>query len=76
MKFLIVAGLFAVASGLIIHVTFSFSDFWLLIPGFIGAAIFGPWSYYLYAKTKEPARPTHEEIIEKTRIELKLKGKK
>jgi len=74
-KFLIVAGLFVVASGLIIHVTLSKSDFWLLIPGFIGVAIFGPWSYYLHAKTKEPKRPTHAEIIETAQNELKMKGR-
>lgn len=73
-KFLIIAGIFAVASSLIIYVTFSLSDFWLLIPGVAGVAIFGPWSYYLYAKTKEPSRLTHDEIIEKTRIEMKEKG--
>lgn len=75
-KFLIVAFCFAVASFAIAYVTFSMSTFWLLIPGSLGVAIFGPWSYYLYAKLKGKPEVSHEEILAQTRIELKLKDKK
>lgn len=49
-KFYIVAGLFAVGAVMILYVVITMSTFWFLIPGSILVAIFGPWSYVLYAK--------------------------
>lgn len=72
-RFVIIAALFGLASLAIVDVVYTTTNFWLLIPGFIGVAIFGPWSYYLYAKMKETPRPTHQEIIANAQIESKAK---
>lgn len=50
MKFYIIAALFGVSALMVLYVVITMSSFWLLIPGFIGTAIFGPWSYVLYGK--------------------------
>ncbi len=75
-KFIIVALCFALASSLIIYVYYTASFFWLLIPGVIGVAAFGPWSYYLYAKIKGKPERTNQEIIDQATNELEMKEKK
>jgi multisubunit Na+/H+ antiporter MnhG subunit len=75
-KLIIIGGIFAVSSVMIVYVALNKSSFWLLIPGAIGIIIFGPWAYYLRAKASSHRRSmTDEEIIAQAKLEQTTKDK-
>lgn len=74
-RFAIVALLFIISAYLVFLVFAARTGFWLLGVGFVGVAVFGPWSYYLYAKMKLPKRPTEDEIVQSEQIKASMREK-